>query len=641
MQALCSDRSGTTTAVDGTKLCGYSQEASPQSNAWQFSMDQLAMVSCLQVTKAVCSTVWLTDVSSISMAVAVPPLRLSSGSRRRRLLWEDGEGGQDEYAYDGDYEPFGEAEARATLAAPGWDSVAAPCAELVRRHQTGERMSTLERHELHRCAYWRFVGQRVIETLNLTGLEGHETFLLSADDLASALSDKEALLELAASPWAFAYALQYHPWLRPLRAAATVLANLAERTEWARQWLRSQVDEADEDLLDFVTGDDNARDGIRMEEERFLNWSEWRTDLRSRRLINPRRSFVPDEPAGGNRTHHRPAVRIGRRGLLSTVSDLQLVQGMSAVISSGAHRSPPVPEQVARAWGQGPFVWPPNYQYGIGSCPVGVSVFGITREALTVLVLYYANWDKPFPTISRSIRAALPSVTWSSRVNPVVQAAQEVPRARGWASQAFHYVTITLLGLSRADIVGFLSGSGAWSLQWILEETVRCDLASVVSCSRHKRDLLASIVVLCAAYVLLNAVASALGAPVLSTAFFYGFPLILLWYVYGVGLTCFPLLPTCLLSDVIAAARYVAPESIELPPELLCGGPAGNTSCLRPCSDLNFTSWADTLAFAACDTDAGWCEALGRAGENSSVYQATLAPLLASVQVTLVSFPSM
>ena len=617
--------------MDGTKLCGYSQDASPLSNVWQFSMDQLAMVSCLQATKAVCSTVWITDVSSISMAVAVPPLRLS-GSRRRRLLWDDAGEGQDEYAYDGDYEPFGAEDARGILAAPGWDRAAAPCAELVRRHQGGEQLATLERHELHRCAYWRFVGRRVIESLNLTGLADHETFLLSADDLASTLAHKEALLDLLTAPWAFAYALQYHPWLRPLRAAATVVANWAERTEWARLWLQSQADEDPSELLDFVTGDETFDSTLQLERERFLNWTEWRADLQSRRLVRPRRPAAPEEPAKDAQAT-RQAVRIGRRGLLSAVSEIGLVQVVSGEIATGAQRFPAVPEQVAQAWGQGPFVWPPNYQYGVGSCPVGVTVLGITREAFGVLALYYANWDKPPPPIDRSIRASLPSIAWPSGGTLAEKVARPVARGRNWASTVFHYITGSLLGLSPADIVNFFSGSGAWSLQWLLEESVRCDLAAVVSCSRHKRDLLGSIAVMFGAYLLVRAVASAVGVPVLSTIFFYSLPFLLLWYVYGVGPTCFPLLPTCLLSDVLAAVQYVTPEAIELPPELLCDAPAGNASCLRPCSDLNFSSWADTVAFAACDTDAGWCEALGRAGANSSAYQSTLAPLFAPVQV--------
>ena len=647
-KALCSDTSGAATVVSGTQLCGYAPDATASSSVWQFSLDQLAMVQCMQAQTKICSTVWLTASSSIKMAVAVPPLLVSGGGGRRRLLWEDPQGGGDPYTYDGDYEPFGADEARAILEAPGWEATAAPCAELVRRHRRGEGLGTLERHALHQCAYWRFVGRRVVETLNLTALAPHETFLLSAEDLAAALSHPAALVELVTSPWALVYALAYHPWARPLRAAATVLANTAERTEWARRWLEGlgeDGEEGAEELLEFVTGGEGPAGELRQEHEGMLNWTEWRAGLRSRRLVNPRPPSSAPGPSRPDQARRRALERVaGRRpgrGLLSVNSDIQLVQAMSASIATGGDPNPPVPQQVAQVWGEGPFLWPPRYQYGLGACPVGVSIVSVSAQALGVLVQYYANWDRPPPPIDRSLRATLPQLGGAGGWTPVPARPPSPARARGWASALFHRVT-GLLGLGQADISSFFVGSGAWSLQWLAEEMVLCDLAAVVSCSRHKRDLIMSLVVFVAAYVTLQAVASATGLSVLSTVFFYSAPGLLLWYVYGVGPTCFPLLPTCLLSDVIAAAEYVAPEAIALPPELLCdqpagntsNQPAGNTSCLRPCSELNFTSWQDTLAFAVCDTDAGWCEALGHAGENVSWYQSSFGPLFAPLQVS-------
>jgi hypothetical protein len=59
-----------------------------------------------------------------------------------------------------------------------------------------------------------------------------------------------------------------------------------------------------------------------------------------------------------------------------------------------------------------------------------------------------------------------------------------------------------------------------------------------------------------------------------------------------VAITCTPLLPTCLLADVIAALEYVAPARMSLPPELVLPGGAGLASCAR----LNFTDWYDPLA---------------------------------------------
>lgn len=650
-KALCSDTSGGVTVVPGTRLCGFAPDATLATSVWQFTLDQLAMVPCARAQTKVCSTVWLTESTSVRMAVAVPPLL--GASRRRRLLWEDPAGAQDAYAFEGDYEPFGADEARAVLEAPGWEATAAPCAELVRRHRRGEALGTLDRHALHGCAYWRFVGRRVIAALNLTALAPHDTFLLSAEDLAAALAHPEALVELLAAPWAFAYALVYHPWARPLRAAATVLANAAERTEWAQRWLAGlDLDEEDEleadaeRLLQFVTGAGGPADELRLEREGMLRWNEWRSGLQARRLVDPRPPPAgpgdarppPAGPGNARPQHARPMARTPTRRLLSVESDARLVQAMSASIATGGDPNPPVPEQVARAWGQGPYLWPPRYEYGLGACPVGVSILAVSGQAFGVLARYYANWDRPTPPIDRSLRATLPQLGAPQGWTRAPARPPSPARVRGWASALFHRVADQVFGLGPGDIVNFFAGSGAWSMPWLAVEAVSCDLAAVVSCSRHRRDLLMSIALFVVVYVALQAAASATGLTVLASAFFYSAPFLLLWYVYGVGPTCLPLLPTCLLSDVVATVQYVAPEAIALPPELLCG--ADNATCLRPCADLNFTSWADTLAFAVCDTDAGWCEALGRAGANASWYQSTAGPLFAPLQVCQTRGPS-
>ena len=634
-QALCSDASGTSTRVDGGRLCGYSPDSSASDSVWQFALEQLAMVQCLQATTAVCSTVWVTDTSSVRLAVAFPPLR-GSGGRRRRLLWEDSDGGQDAYEYEGDFETFSETDAREVLAAPGWERTAAPCAELVRRHHKGDMLQTLERHELHRCAYWRFAGRRTTELLNLTVLGRHDTFLLSAEDLASALTDREALLEAIASPWLFLYAALYHPWARPLRAAGTVLANLIEQTEWLRKWLQQEAEDAEgpEELLDFVTGADEVDTEAALEE--LLNFTQWRAEVRARRLVNP-------TPPAAEQAKHEPPQELHthprrpRRALLSVISDIQLVQQFSAqVAQTGGDPTVPVPQQVAQAWGVGPFVWPPQFDYHQAGCPIVTVVLELSTEAVSVLVLYYVNFDRPLPPIDRSFRGTLPQISWNRSWAPAAVVAQNKPGT--WASAVFHYVTGQVLGLSRQDISGFFTGSARWSLLWMVESLVQCDLGAAVSCSRHKRDLIMSVVLFVLLYLMVQMVASATGFTLLTTVLFYGSPLLLLWYVYGVAPSCFPILPTCLLADLVAAAEYIAPAAIALPPELLCAGQTlGNATCLRSCTEFGFESWADTLAFALCDIDARWCEALGRAGAGVSEYESTVGPVFATLQSALLA----
>ena len=117
--------------------------------------------------------------------------------------------------------------------------------------------------------------------------------------------------------------------------------------------------------------------------------------------------------------------------------------------------------------------------------------------------------------------------------------------------------------------------------------------------------------VLLAFYYVLAAAAAALGLSWIATLYFRLLPLTVLWYVYGVSLSCFPMLPTCLLSDLGATANQIVPASISLPPELIVR--AANSTTLRPCAELNFTSWADPLAFALCDMDEGLCESVADA----------------------------
>jgi hypothetical protein len=64
------------------------------------------------------------------------------------------------------------------------------------------------------------------------------------------------------------------------------------------------------------------------------------------------------------------------------------------------------------------------------------------------------------------------------------------------------------------------------------------------------------------------------------------------------------MVPTCLLSDVLAAVDSVLPRRIAFPHDLLC---EGDPKCLRPCSELGYVNWIDPLAYAVCDTDEALC----------------------------------
>jgi hypothetical protein len=205
-------------------------------------------------------------------------------------------------------------------------------------------------------------------------------------------------------------------------------------------------------------------------------------------------------------------------------------------------------------------------------------------------------------------------------------------KARTWASAAFHGV-MDLFQTSPSEVLRFWTGNEQWTLRWLFHATISCDLAAVVSCSRHDRDLFMSILVLFLFYMLLQMLSAALGVPGLATYFLLSLPLVILWYVYGISLVCFPLLPPCLMDDIINAVERVLPPTITYPAPLLCNETqAGQAfidegeACFTPCSDLYFDAWTDPLAFALCDLDRGWCGALANL---SAPYYPPLAGALA------------
>ena len=155
---------------------------------------------------------------------------------------------------------------------------------------------------------------------------------------------------------------------------------------------------------------------------------------------------------------------------------------------------------------------------------------------------------------------------------------------------------------------------------WMLDTTIHCDLASVLTCSRHNKDLIMSTVVFILLYIIVSTITQTLGFGFLGILFLFSYPWFILWYAFGMAPTCFPMIPTCLLSDIIETIKLVLPPAVLFPDVLLCNpaeaGLPMNQTCLKSCEELNFTSWVDPLAFAVCDTDPRTCSYLDSLGDT-------------------------
>lgn len=568
--SLCSDASGLETSVDSTRLCGYLPGLASTTGRtdWRFDMENLMLVPCAAVERGVCSTVYnaggaRATTTTLRMVVAAG---LRGGGRRRLLQHEDAAPPTHADSYEVALTPD---ELDAVLIAPGWAQAASPCSVLVLAYQHKVDVGVLGQAELERCGFWREVGRRALRAHNLSDTirgDDAELFLVSGEDFLRVALMRQGGMLLLARPWVLFTGLLHHPWMRPLRAVGVEIANQLEHLRWIRG--------IDFDVHEALFGDDPLPPPPPRQKERP----------------------VPRFPLNASRGSFNASK--GRR-LLSVIDSAASVAQFSGqvIVPAAPGQRPAVPTRLAGAWSTASFVWPPVYDYSGRTCPLALAALDLGRQAVRVNALYFKSFNQPPRPIDRSLRATLPS--WDlTGLSTSVTAVRVTNATRSWASWVFHGA-LDLAGIRPAHLVAWFTTDRKWTLPWILETATRCDLAAVVTCSRHDKDLIMSTVVFALLYLVVRAV---VGGGGLSTLFLLSYPGFILWYAFGTPPSCFPMVPTCLLSDVIATLGMLFPARLAFPEDLRCG-----EACLLPCETLGFAGWADPLAFAVCDTDPGTC----------------------------------
>ena len=595
----CTARAGVVTQTDASKLCGYLPPPFDAMSSLRPSAvyTDLVMTPCYQVETAICATVYMPSGQSVLMSVAVSLFH----SQRRRLLSDpESELGPLVFTYESEYEALDPQAREAILALPGWNETAEPCAGLAYSHFSGEHLGPMERHELGRCVYWRHVGRRIARVFNLTALARHDTFLLGLDDFAAALADPDVVGELLAEPWVLARVTLYHPWLKPVRSLAVTVSNMVEHVFWNRSALLARAGDTEAELLDAIYDD--------------LDLLDIPSHTGGRRLLVSYADAIVDGVVPPN---------------VNNVRDQLLgIKAMTNELLSGSS-DPIVVARIAQAWTQEPFSWPPRYDWIHHTCPLGTAMVDVGVQVFTVTAEYYSNFGSQSRLADRSFQAALPRAGWlrlnSTRASQIARSP-----AQSWASLAVRTV-LGAFSLGPGDVLGFVASEDRWSLTWILRTSLKCDAVAVMTCSEHKADLIMTIVVFLLLYFIIQLLASALGLGALATAFWYSGPFFVLWYAYGYSFACAPMVPTCLLEDIVAAATQLVPQQITFPRLLLCdrGNSTAPVTCLRSCAELNFTDWEHPVAFALCDMSSGWCDTLLHAHTGVPQVDSALAPLLA------------
>jgi hypothetical protein len=420
---------------------------------------------------------------------------------------------------------------------------------------------------LHECAYWRFVGRKTIQRYNLSSLAGHDGFLLSVDDFASALAQRSVLVDLLKTPEALAYAIGHAPILKPLYAAILVVKSLA---------IMKDVDNF----------------GLTISTESLHeSWDKaWET-AKKLSIFSMNKTVRPEKNKKmETHTNSTKLLKPGQRKLLESTTNLKLAQ----------------------SWLSGPFTWPPTYFYDstYAQCNAGSAIVHIIYEISSVLVKYYYNLVPKTPDPPRTLRENLPKFPPGSAVNPNLVVVQNPD---SWTKWVYHSV-FDLLGFDATRVRSFFRNEeGTTNFFTVYTSMLKCDFPAVQYCSNHRKDLLATIALYIILYFIVAYMSNLIGFPIAGTLLVFVIAPVILWYAYGQALTCSPMLPTCLLDDVIGAATYMFPKSLTIPPELEitpnCLGDSTKSACLKQCSEspMNFLSWRDTLAFGLCYMDTQNC----------------------------------
>jgi hypothetical protein len=399
------------------------------------------------------------------------------------------------------------------------------------------------------------------------------------DDFAAALSQKSVLVELIRNPEAIMFAFGHMPMLKPLYASLLTLRSMAvalslsmNSTRWHNLPLHDMWHRAWHNI--------KAVDS-RLDLEALKLWAE-------KEIQEAEADPAPDSGPDADNSS-----ATGRRLL-----QVDMIQ-------------------FAESWLTGPFTWPPTYYTHLlmQECSIGTAMVQILHNILEVLMKFYYNSYPPPPTPPSSLWANLPDLTPVPSDTLHGQGPLAVPY-EGWIADTYHYVW-SLLGINIAYVRSFFSNiKGQTNVFTVSTSMLQCDFSAVTYCTNRKKDLVMSMVLMLILYMIVAFLARMVGLPILATLMvFVSVPLIL-WYCYGMALTCGPMLPTCLIDDIIHAVNSFFPGEVTVPQELSveedCLRKPEIPKCFKSCGDspLLFGGWRDTLAFGVCYLDVPTCRRL-------------------------------
>jgi hypothetical protein len=340
--------------------------------------------------------------------------------------------------------------------------------------------------------------------------------------------------------------------------------------------------------------------------------------IRNRESIRKLLSMTATSPFATELLYNGTGVqeRVSGRHLLMFTSwktRMEEVQRFTGTVALNNGVPMAVGRETAADWVDSPFAWPLQYDFGgtIFDCPLLGRTFELTRDAFTNTSLYYTNGHTLKATPRGIISGSWPfsNLPYRGPVPPLKEPVRQtflnmlVFEALKWIDQTpfnrqFFY-----------DLFGAFPG--------MVRDFARCDRQAVMLCSRHHYTLLVSGFVIAVVWSGVSLVASSFSIPYLTTFLWTSYPLVVVYYAFGVSPLCLPMVPTCIFQDLVEVLNFFFPATLRFPDSLQkspgCLDAAPNATvreeCLLSCSlqPFEYVSWESEVAWWTCFVSTNLC----------------------------------
>ena len=553
----------------------------------------LASVPCMLINQATsyCMQVYTSATVSLPMVVGMSLLKTSG---RRLLQQQNGSTTTMTVTL-----PLG----RFISNASAWDGSGEPCNSLVAANASS--MGILEKYTLEECWRWRDIGVRLIAEANMTNIKS--TFLVSWQDLLHAMLSEGAVPEIMGKlPQVLHSILIHTEAAQPVYITLLYWSSYLPDDVWFNHtvlvYLRNITDQ----------GKTNAKNSRRL----LINVEE----EKDKKIPNARKEGVREWKEGPyGWMQHRiywnlpgKTQQQRRRNLLSaTQEEEELLVVVATAAGSTTTTVNTIPSvEVVYDWSQGPYTWPPNFNYWKGgdSCAVVSTTMKVVKNGLDTTVKYYqAQLPEP-----KSLK--WPSLPMNDNVNfqfsmpgtsSIIIAASS-SAATVDVGEIIRQYTDQIMNKTYID--DFLDtapyASGIKSL-------IQCNFTRIQTCA-DRYDLFWSIIHVIVFSLIIGFIGRLIEIPYIEGILLLFFIPWIMYYAYGYALTCAPLVPVCALRDVISILETIIPDTIEWPTALVTVKGCREVSCMRSCvnePDIGFASWHDHVAWLMCEIDntGEWC----------------------------------